>query len=238
MTHVCVFVFSQSSDSTQIEDSQLRLSPVFPLTGCRAEVCIDRLSQDLLDTCRSSGFVLCTQDSLNSTQKSTRPKSPTFPESDLASRPKSSVLSGADPNDSDEIEPSPECVKSSHKRSVPKPQDSACSRAYENSGFTFSSQESLTPSVRPTSPVFPRSPSMPPSEGLTFPKSPDRGPSEPSHACSASPVFGLQKEKSESPPAAEHRGPSVNSKVSSGVGGQPAIVTERVSIVSESSVIL
>ncbi|XP_030601508.1 BRCA1-A complex subunit RAP80 isoform X4 [Archocentrus centrarchus] len=206
----------QSSDSTQIEDSQLRRSPVFPPSGCRAEVRIDRLSQDLLDTCRSAGFVLCTQDSLNSTQKSTRPRSPTFPESNLASRPKSPVLSGVDPNDSDEIEPSPECVKSPafgretpHEQTVCKPRDSACSQGHENSGFTFSSQESLTPSVRAASPVFPRSPSIPASERLAFPKSPDRGQTKPSHTCSVSPVFGLQK-KSESPPAAEHRDPSGN----------------------------
>lgn len=215
---VRLFVSSQSSDSTQIEGSQLRRSPVFPLTGCRAEVRIGRLSQDLLDTCRSSGFVLCSQNGSNATQKSPRPESPTFPESDLASRPKSPALSSADPDDSDEIEPSPECVKSpvfgrnaQHERSpsTRRPRDAVHGQDGENSGFSFSSQDSLTPSVRPTSPVFPQSPGIPPSERLAFPQSPYRGQTEPSHAHSESPVFELQQQRCESPPA--------NRKVSSEV---------------------
>ncbi|XP_019219116.1 uncharacterized protein uimc1 isoform X5 [Oreochromis niloticus] len=207
----------QSSDSTQIEGSQLRRSPVFPLTGCRAEVRIGRLSQDLLDTCRSSGFVLCSQNGSNATQKSPRPESPTFPESDLASRPKSPALSSADPDDSDEIEPSPECVKSpvfgrnaQHERSpsTRRPRDAVHGQDGENSGFSFSSQDSLTPSVRPTSPVFPQSPGIPPSERLAFPQSPYRGQTEPSHAHSESPVFELQQQRCESPPANRKDGQS------------------------------
>lgn len=200
----------QSSDSTQIEDSQPRRSPVFPLTGCRAEVRIGRLSQDLLDTCRSSGFVLCSQNGSNAAQKSPRPESPTFPGSDVASCPKSPALSGTDPDNSDEIEPSPEFAKSpvfgrnaQHERSpsARRPQDAVRSQDGENSGFTFSSQDSLTSSARPTSPVFPRSPGIPPSERLAFPESPNRGRAEPSHAHSESPVFGLQQQRCESPPA-------------------------------------
>lgn len=215
---VHLFVSSQSSDSTQIQDSQLHQSPVFPLTGCRAEVRIGRLSQDLLDTCRSSGFVLCSQNGSNATQKSRRPESPTFPKSDVASCPKSPALSGTDPDISDEIEPSPECAKSpvfgrnaQHERSpsAHRPRDTMRSQDGENSGFTFSSQDSLTPSVKPTSPVFPRSPGIPPSERLAFPESPNRGQAEPSHAHSESPVFGLQQQRCESPPA--------NRKVSSEV---------------------
>lgn len=207
---VHLFVSSQSSDSTQIEDSQPRRSPVFPLTGCRAEVRIGRLSQDLLDTCRSSGFVLCSQNGSNAAQKSPRPESPTFPGSDVASCPKSPALSGTDPDNSDEIEPSPEFAKSpvfgrnaQHERSpsARRPQDAVRSQDGENSGFTFSSQDSLTSSARPTSPVFPRSPGIPPSERLAFPESPNRGRAEPSHAHSESPVFGLQQQRCESPPA-------------------------------------
>uniref|UniRef100_A0A3Q2VG17 Ubiquitin interaction motif containing 1 n=1 Tax=Haplochromis burtoni TaxID=8153 RepID=A0A3Q2VG17_HAPBU len=207
----------QSSGSTQIEDSQLHRSPVFPLTGCRAEVRIGRLSQDLLDTCRSSGFVLCSQNGSNATQKSPRPESPTFPDSDVASCPKSPALSGPDPDNSDEIEPSPECAKSpvfgrnaQHESSpsARRPRDAVHSQDGENSGFTFSSQDSLTPSVRPTSPVFPRSPGIPPSERLAFPESPNRGQAEPSHAHSESPVFGLQQQRCESPPANRKDGQS------------------------------
>lgn len=222
---VCLCVSSQSSDPTQIEDSQLHQSPVFPLTGCRAEVRIGRLSQDLLDTCRSSGFVLCSQNGSNATQKSPRPESPTFPESNVASCPKSPALSGTDPDNSDEIEPSPECAKSpvfgrnaQHERSLSarRPQDAVRGQDGENSGFTFSSQDSFTPSARPTSPVFPQSPGILPSERLAFPKSPVRGQTEPSHAHSESPVFGLQQQRCESPPASR----KVSSEVT--VQGQSA----------------
>ncbi|KAG7231455.1 hypothetical protein INR49_011900 [Caranx melampygus] len=103
----------QSSDSTQIDDCELPKSPVFPLTGCRAEVQVPRLSQDLLETCKSSGFVLCSQDTWISTQVSlpVQPKSPTFPKSSsnpTARPPKSPVLSEADQGDEEETDLGPE----------------------------------------------------------------------------------------------------------------------------------
>lgn len=174
--YLSVSTINQSSDSTQINDCQLRKSPVFPLTGCRAEVHIPRLSHDLLQTCRTSGFVWCSQDSWTSPLKSlpAQPKSPTFsksptPTSDLTSR-KSPVFSETDQGDDGEAEPRPEYCRSpvfgrntQHEKSPRpcKPEVSVC-----NSGFTFSSQESLTSivrsmSCRPQSPVFPRSPNPP-----------------------------------------------------------------------------
>ncbi|XP_044077120.1 BRCA1-A complex subunit RAP80 isoform X2 [Siniperca chuatsi] len=166
----------QSSDSTQIDDCRPRKSPVFPSTGCRAEVHVPRLSQDLLQTCRTSGFVLCSQDSWTSPQKSPsdQPESPTFPQSPERSSDltlsKSPVFSETDQGDGGETEPSPEYFKSpvfgrntqqERSPSACRPQVSVC-----NSGFTFSSQESLTfsarsTSCRPESPVFPRSPGLP-----------------------------------------------------------------------------
>ncbi|XP_041808912.1 BRCA1-A complex subunit RAP80 isoform X2 [Chelmon rostratus] len=210
----------QSSDSTQIEDCQLRKSPVFHSTGCRAEVHIHRLTQDVLQTCRASGFVLCSQDSWTSPRKSppVQPKSPTFPESPKRSSdltvsestafPKSPVFSETDQGDDGETELDPEYFKSpvfgrntQHEKSPSacKPQVSVC-----NSGFIFYSQDSLTSSVRsascrPKSPVFPRSPSPtknpPTTEGSATCKSPvfsemDGGQTEQGHGRCPSPVFG------------------------------------------------
>ncbi|KAM9348562.1 uncharacterized protein uimc1 [Symphorus nematophorus] len=165
----------QSADSTQIDDCQLRKSPVFPLTGCRAEVQVPRLSQELLQTCRNSGFVLCSQDSRTSPENPSpaQPKSPTFPKSPKQSGnlaptlPDSPVFSGTDQGDDQKAAKSPDCFKSpvfgrntQHEKSPSacKPQASVC-----NSGFMFSSQDSLTSTVRSTScrlksPVFPSSP--------------------------------------------------------------------------------
>ncbi len=173
---------NQSSDSTQIEECQLGESPVFPSTGCRAEVHIPRLSQDLLQTCRTSGFVLCSQGSLTSSQKSlsAQPQSPTFPKSPRHSgdltlskntgSPKSPAFSETDQGDDGETRLSPESLKSpvfggnTQQDKCP----SACKpqSAVSNSGFMFSSQESLTASDRtascqPKSPVFPRCPVPP-----------------------------------------------------------------------------
>ncbi|XP_073335854.1 uncharacterized protein uimc1 [Pagrus major] len=195
----------QSTDSTQIDDCQLHKSPVFPSTGCRAEVHVPRLTQDLLQSCRTSGFVLCSLGSSTSPPKSlsTQPKSPTFPKSPERSDnlPKSPVFSETDQDDGAETQPSPEYFKSpvfgrnsQHKKSssASKPEVSVC-----NSGFMFSSQESLTSSVRstscrPTSPVFPRSPNVPP-EGPTASRSPvfsetEGGQTEQSHGHRSSPV--------------------------------------------------
>ncbi|XP_040006701.1 neurofilament heavy polypeptide isoform X2 [Xiphias gladius] len=210
----------QSSDSTQIDDCQLPKSPVFPRTGCRAKVDVPRLSQDLLETCRTSGFVLCSQDSGTSTQKSqpARPKSPTFPRSpksssNLAACPKSPVFSEADQGDDGETELSPEYLKSpvfgrntqpERSPSACNPPVSVCNPSRKNSGFVFSTQESSTSSVRstshrPKSPVFPRSPGLPknlgPPERSMVCKSPvssetDQGQTEQSHGCSTSRAFG------------------------------------------------
>lgn len=193
LTSVCICFVStmnQSCDSTQIDDCELHKSPVFPSTGCRAEVHVPRLSQNLLETCRTSGFVLCSQDSSTSTQKSpsARHKSPTFPQSpdklalsNSTARPKSPVFSETDQGDDGEVEPSPEYFKSPvfGRNTQHEKLPSACKATSENSGFMFSSQESLSSSVRPTScrprsPVFPRSlpKNVGTSERSAFPKSP------------------------------------------------------------------
>ncbi|XP_030294348.1 uncharacterized protein uimc1 isoform X2 [Sparus aurata] len=226
----------QSTDSTQIDDCHPHKSPVFPLTGFRAEVHVPRLTQDLLQNCRTSGFVLCSPDSSTSPPKSSsaQSKSPTFPKSperseNLMTVPKSPVFSETDQDDGAETQLSPEYFKSpvfgsntqnKKSSSASKPQVSDC-----NSGFMFSSQESLTSSVRstscrPKSPVFPRSPDVPP-ERPAASRSPvfsetDGGQTEQSHGHCSSPVFGrsgrrqkirLDEPKlSANPPAAELRG--------------------------------
>jgi len=167
---------NQSSDSTQIDDCRLRKSPVFPSTDCKATVHVPRLCQDLLEACRTSGFVVCSQDSLTSTRKSqtTPAKSPIFPKSPKRSHnlplSKSLVFIEADQGDDTETDRSPEYFKSpvfgrnaQHEMSSgsSEPQDGDC-----NLGFIFCSDESLTSSVRstssrPKSPVFPESPGLP-----------------------------------------------------------------------------
>lgn len=139
-------------------------------------------------------------------------KSPTFSKSpnrcsDLTSF-KSPVFSETDQGDDGETEAGPENCRSpvfgrnaqhEKSRSPCKPQVSVC-----NSGFTFSSQESLTCSVRstscrPQSPVFPRSPdppkNHPPPERSTTCKHPvssetSGGHTEQSRGHCTSPVFG------------------------------------------------
>ncbi|TDH05246.1 hypothetical protein EPR50_G00141570 [Perca flavescens] len=204
-----------SSDSTQIEDCQLQKSPVFPSAGYRAEVHVPRLSQNLLETYRTSGFVLCSQDSCTSTRKSppAQPKSPTFPKSpkrsDNLTLSKSPVFSETDQGEDEETEQAPEYFISpvfgrntQHETSPSacQPQVSVC-----NSGFTCSSQESLKSSVRsascrPKSPVFPRSPGLPrdppPPERSATCESPvfseaDGGQTEQSRGYCTSPVFGM-----------------------------------------------
>ncbi|XP_028278345.1 BRCA1-A complex subunit RAP80 isoform X2 [Parambassis ranga] len=176
---------SQNSDSTQIDDCQLPTSPVFPLSGSRVKVHVNRLSQNLLDTCTSSGFVLYSQDRWTETQKSQ--KSPS----------KTHVSLKVSQEDCVETQLSPVFGRSTqHEKtlSASKPHVSACSPTPKNSGFMFSSQESLTDSVSNTfsptkSPVFPSGPG--PSKNiplLEFPKSPDGEETEQSPA--NSPVFG------------------------------------------------
>ncbi|XP_062289260.1 BRCA1-A complex subunit RAP80 [Scomber scombrus] len=163
---VCVLLDSpQSCDSTQIDDCHLGKSPVFPLTGCRAEVLVPRLDPDTLQTCRSSGFVLCSQDSSSPTQKSPSAQrtSPTFPKipggvalPESTAPRKSPVFSETgDGEQSPEYLKSPVFGRNTQHETLP----SACKASSENSGFMFSSQESLCSSVRPTScrsrsPVF------------------------------------------------------------------------------------
>ncbi|XP_068456018.1 serine/arginine repetitive matrix protein 2 isoform X2 [Clinocottus analis] len=166
----------QSCDSTQIDDCRLQKSPVFPSTDRKAKVHVPRLSQDLVEACRTSGYVFCSQDSLTLTQKpqTAQAMSPTFPKSPKRSNnPTSSKSPGfleSDQGDDGETDQSSEYFKSpvfgrnaQHETSPSacKPQDGVC-----NSGFTSGSEESLTSSVRstsrrPESPVFPQSPGLP-----------------------------------------------------------------------------
>ncbi|XP_047463905.1 BRCA1-A complex subunit RAP80 isoform X2 [Mugil cephalus] len=209
LTHLESLDSPLSSDSTQIDDCELRKSPVFPLTGCRAEVQISRLNQNLLDSCRNSGFVFCSQDSCTSTQKSARPKSPTFPGRNVTPCPKSPVFSENDRGDDREAEPSPEYVKSpvfgrnTQREASPsacKPHGAASSPTCENSGFNFSSQESLSPSARasssrPKSPVFPSSPGLPensPSSDELIIISDTPGRAQQSHGHRKSPGFDMK----------------------------------------------
>ncbi|XP_034539259.1 uncharacterized protein uimc1 isoform X3 [Notolabrus celidotus] len=155
---------TQSCDLTQIEDLK---SPVFPSTGCRTEV--PRLSQNLLDSCRTSGFVLCSQDSSIVPLKSQpdQLKSPTFPQSPKNSRDftlsRSPVFSEAEQGEDSETQLDPVDFKSpvfgqttQHEKSP-----SACRPPDCTSAFGLSSQESLSSSVmstscQPQSPVFSR----------------------------------------------------------------------------------
>ncbi|XP_041865243.1 fibrous sheath CABYR-binding protein [Melanotaenia boesemani] len=191
----------QSSDSTLVEDSQLQKSPIFPLTGCRAAVQVDRLNQDLVETCRNSGFVLCSQNSWTWTQKSAQPKSPTFPQSDLPSRPKSPISIDVDQEGDREAELSPQFVKSPlFSSNTQQEQRFPSAYKHQNAQFIFSSQETLSPSIKtgsssPNSPVFPKSPGpsnkLPLSDQLGFSDSPSQGQRDPSQDRSTSPVFGL-----------------------------------------------
>ncbi|XP_035481362.2 BRCA1-A complex subunit RAP80 isoform X2 [Scophthalmus maximus] len=199
----------QSSDSTQIDDCPLRTSPVFPSSACRAAVHIPRLGRDLLDDCRTSGFVLCSQDTFTSTLPA-QPESPTFPRSPgvLASCTKSPVFSETEQGDSGAMHLSPEYLKSpvfgrntQREESQHDPLISVCTSNSEHSGIVFSSQDSSSSSVRtascrPHSPVFPRSPGLP-----VKPRSPER-----SSICPV-PDRG-QKETSEAPSASEVKGPN------------------------------
>ncbi|XP_069366083.1 BRCA1-A complex subunit RAP80 isoform X2 [Paralichthys olivaceus] len=207
---------SQSSDSVQVDDRLLRKSPVFLSNDCKALVQIPRLSQDLLETCRSSGFVLCSQDTSSpQTSLPAETKSPTFPRSpgNLTSCPKSPVFSETLQGDDDETQltqgleylKSPVFGRNTERETTPsacEPLVSVC----ENSGLEFSSQETFTSSVRttsrrPQSPVFPRSPALPPPPGRSSIRSSPvfsethRGAAERSHGSSSSPVFGSSGRK-------------------------------------------
>lgn len=245
LTGVCLpLLMIQSCDSTQIDDSQLPKSPVFPLTSCTAQVHVPRLSQNLLETCRTSGFVLCSQDSCASSRRSppVEPNSPTFPRSpgylrspeSTTARPTSPLFSETEQADEIELQLTPEYFRSpvfgrdtDGCPSACKSQVRICSTTRHTSGFTFSSQESLTSSVRPAScrprsPVFPRSTSLPnnlaPSESSAFPQSPvsletdggQDGQTEPCHGRPTSPVISrmLEREKIHSLGCSGRRSPS------------------------------
>ncbi|KAM4620888.1 uncharacterized protein uimc1 [Polymixia lowei] len=81
-----------TQDSTQNHLCQLHKSPTSPLMSLglahKPLVHVPKLSQELLETCKISGFVLCSQESLTSTYKSlpSELKSPTFPEVPTLSR--------------------------------------------------------------------------------------------------------------------------------------------------------
>lgn len=170
---------TQNSDSTQIDDRQLPTSPVFPLSGSRVKVHVNRLSQNLLDTCASSGFVLYSQDMWTETQKSQKSPSKTHVSQEDCVETQLSPVFGRS-------------IRHEKSLSASKPHISACSPTPKNSGFMFASQESLTDSVSNTfsptkSPVFPSGPSknIP---LLEFSESPDGEETEQSP--SNSPVFG------------------------------------------------
>ncbi|XP_030010559.1 BRCA1-A complex subunit RAP80 isoform X2 [Sphaeramia orbicularis] len=199
----------QSSDSTQIEDCQLRKSPVFPMATSRAQVCISPLSQDVLENCAASGFVSCSQYSCTQKSLPARPQSPTFPKSpacvnnvllpETAPSLKHGTLSGTDQGDDAETQLSPQYCKSpvfgrNAQSEDPQSALKAESRGCENSGFISLSQECLTStSCQPRSPVF--------NKDITVCKSPDfsetdqRQDTVQNRSCSKSPVFGRTGQK-------------------------------------------
>lgn len=158
-TSCFLFPTSQSSDSTQIEECLLRKSPVFPSSYCKAEVHIPRLSQNMVQTCVSSGFVWCSQDSSPPKSLPAQRRSPTFPKSpehntDRVFR-KCPVFSESRLEAGGDSTPE-NCGSPVFGGNSPRVHN--C-----NPEFMFSSQESLTSvarsaSCRPQSPVFPKSP--------------------------------------------------------------------------------
>lgn len=174
---------NQSSDSTQIDDCQLQKSPVFPSSGCRLEVHIPRLSEDLLHACRTSGFI-CSQDNCFSPlwPVPAQSKSPTFPRSPKR-HTELTVFSEKDKGDDGVPE---HCRSNRHEKS---PSRCRSPVGVRNSGLMISSQESLSPSLtsttcRPQSPVFPRSPDPPGPSGTNEAQAVQ----SPGHR--TSPVFG------------------------------------------------
>ncbi|XP_074529071.1 uncharacterized protein uimc1 isoform X2 [Halichoeres trimaculatus] len=169
----------QSCDSTQIEDCK---SPVFPSTGCRAEVQGSHLSQNLPDSCRTSGFVLSSQGSSLLPQKSQpyQSKSPTFPKSPPNSRDftlsKSPMFSETDQGEDSETQLDLEGFKSPvfGRTTQNEKSPNACKPPDFNSAFMSSSQESLSSSSRSTS-IRPQSPVFPGSTGVPEPDCPPKG---------------------------------------------------------------
>lgn len=161
----------QGSESTQIEECPLQKSPIFPSSYFKAEVHVPRfgLSQDLLQTCVSSGLVWRSQDSSPLKSLPAQLGSPTFPKSperssDRAFR-KSPVFSDSHLGDGGDSTlencRSPVFGRNSPPAASPSPSKVPVHNC--NSKFDFSSQESVTSVVRSTScrsqsPVFPKNP--------------------------------------------------------------------------------
>ncbi|XP_029925242.1 uncharacterized protein uimc1 isoform X2 [Myripristis murdjan] len=186
----------QDSDLTQIDHCQQPKSPVtllLPPLALKPEVCVTKLSQELLDTCNTSGFVLCSQETSTSTQKClpSQPKSPTFPKSSTCSKNldlsksttflKSPFFSETDQEEDGEVAHSPEYSKSpvfgrtnenqgSPQACEPKVQVCKLSQELqttcEKSGLILCSQESLATSEKPLS-CQPKSPVFPRSPGIS-----------------------------------------------------------------------
>lgn len=178
-----------------------------------------------MDTCRFSGFVRCSQDTWISTQVSlpVQPKSPTFPRSSsnpTTRPPKSPDFSEADQGDEEETDLGPECLKSPvFDRTQCEGSSSACK---SHSGFMFSSQDSLTSSVRssscrPRSPVFPQSPAPQP-KNSAHPQTSGRSTNPAFGRTRPRPTTHLDPEtRSEDPSATELQDPQSLRQVSSGV---------------------
>ncbi|XP_061904825.1 BRCA1-A complex subunit RAP80 [Entelurus aequoreus] len=148
----------QSCDSTQIDDYQHCKSPVFPMS--KAKVTLSPINPYLLETCKSPGFVLCSQLEAELS----------VPENLSSVCHKSPLFSGSDQGDDTEMHcgdylKSPVFGKDTQHGGSPA---GTCDSQVlyperKNSDVNFSSEESLSPSMRltscpPKSPVFPRSP--------------------------------------------------------------------------------
>ncbi|XP_061754767.1 BRCA1-A complex subunit RAP80 isoform X3 [Nerophis ophidion] len=155
----------QSCDSTQIDDYQHCKSPVFPMS--KAKVTLSPLNQFLLETCKSPGYVLGSQLEAELS----------VPENLSSVCHKSPLFSGSDQGDDTEMHcgdylKSPVFGRDTQHGGSPA---GTCDSQVlyperKNSDVNFSSEESLSPSMRltscpPKSPVFPRSPA--PAKHLT-----------------------------------------------------------------------
>ncbi|MEQ2213397.1 hypothetical protein XENOCAPTIV_014433, partial [Xenoophorus captivus] len=189
---LCSYLNADRNLSTHIDDSQLQMSPVFPLTGCKAEVRINRLNSDLVETCKSTGFVLCSQDMLTLTQISAQSRSPIFPQSNQISCPKSPVFPGDDEGNEGQPDWNPKFKSPVFGKTAECEMSLRASKhsANENAEFGFFTQESLIPTVRscpPQSPVLPKRSS----DWSLLLIDPDQGQVEQRDERSMSPVFGL-----------------------------------------------
>nr|XP_043898744.1 uncharacterized protein uimc1 isoform X1 [Solea senegalensis]XP_043898746.1 uncharacterized protein uimc1 isoform X1 [Solea senegalensis]XP_043898747.1 uncharacterized protein uimc1 isoform X1 [Solea senegalensis] len=141
-----------ADNSAQV--SPLRNSPTFPASGCRVAVHVPRLSQNLLESCRTSGFVLFSQKSCSSSQITVQPKSPKFPRSpgETALCPNSPAFSETEPGNDGETQLSPEYLKSpTFSGNMQREMSSQQSQRQ-------SPVRTTSCSLSPNSPVFPGSP--------------------------------------------------------------------------------